>query len=139
LRAPKRIPETDLIDRLGALAKRKGGRRTGATVSAEANRLIRTAMDLDEVKAQDAIVAPLFQEILETRLAQIDRQLASMIAKTGVDAATRMLICPRLLTGDSVPHEELEHVYESIRHMAIDHFKAKGVGLPPVSDAAAPR
>jgi hypothetical protein len=55
-----------------------------------------------------------------------------MIAKAGVDAATCMLICTRLLTGETVPPEELEEVYNGVRTMAIDHFKAKEQGLPGV-------
>jgi hypothetical protein len=128
--------DSDLSDQISRLAKRKGGRRLGSTFSEEANRLLRRSLLQDEARDLDVKIAPLIQEILDTRLSQIDRHLASMIAKAGVDAATCMLICTRLLTGDSVPPEDLENVYESIRHMAIDHFKAKEAGLPPVRDAA---
>lgn len=129
--------DSDLADRIERLAKIKGGRKMGSTFSDEANRLLRVALHLEETNAQDARVAPLIQDILDTRLSQIDRHLASMIAKAGLDAATCMLICTRLLTGDSVPPEELEAVYKETRRMALDHFKSKEPGLPGVREEAA--
>lgn len=138
VRQPKHLRlDSDLLLRLETLAKRKGGRRAGTSVSAEANRLLRHALDLEETEAQDARVAPLLQEVLDSRLTSLHRHLASMLAKAGTDAATCMLICTRLLTGETVSPEELEAVYLDIRQMAIEHFKRREPGLPGVRDPVA--
>lgn len=129
--------DSDVLTRLEALARRKGGRRAGFSVSAEANRLIRRALEVEEADVQDARVAPLIQEILDTRLTSLHRHLASMLAKAGADAATCMLICTRLLSGDTVAPEDLEEVYTDIRQMAVEHFKKREHGLPGVRDPLA--
>lgn len=127
--------DSDLTDSIERLAKVKGGRRMGSTFSDEANRLLRQALQFQQANDEQTTVAPILQELLDTRLSQIDRHLASMIAKTGVDTATCLHLFLRLISGE--PVENLEETYTEARRWAMEHFKAKESGLPTVRESSA--
>lgn len=130
--------EPTLYDGLRSFVKTQNKRGKRTTIKAQLEAAVRTHLAAEQSEAEASVIAPAIEQIIDARVERLERRMASIMAKSGLDAATALYVLLYTLAETNklmraVRHEneadlpliDVQEWYQRARSRAIKHFREK--------------
>jgi hypothetical protein len=111
------LDPTDVRE-LEAMVKAKGGRRRGNSLSHEVNMALREHIKRNKAQQEEAVMTPVWQQLLEEKFAQLEAWLRPGVWGGGTYSATAALLLLELLCGKTLDPTQAKDHFELIRGRA---------------------